>query len=101
MAGSWIKWDRGLSRKPEVIAIAAALKLDRRLVAACCMEVWEWSDDVTEDGRIEGVGGQFALSLNRSSPDSGRTSPNDSGRARSRRRPSSLAQSNATRIPRS
>lgn len=51
MAG-WIKWQKGLTRKPEVIQIAAALGVTEQHAAACCMLVWEWTDDVTTEGLI-------------------------------------------------
>jgi len=53
MAG-WIKWQKGLTRRSEVLQIAAAVKKDRRLVACACMELWEWADDETADGFIAG-----------------------------------------------
>lgn len=52
MAGHWIKWEKGLARKPEVMEIAAALGVTDQHAAACCMMVWEWADDVTVDGLI-------------------------------------------------
>lgn len=45
MAGDWIKWSKGLGRKPEVMQIAVRLKLSRHAVAGLLMEVWEWADD--------------------------------------------------------
>ena len=54
MAGDWLKWTKGLARKPEVFALSAALGLSRREVAATLMEVWEWADDcVTRMSRAE------------------------------------------------
>lgn len=52
MAGHWIKWEKGLLRKPEIMAIAAALGVSDQHAASCCMAVWEWADDVTMDGLI-------------------------------------------------
>jgi len=52
MAGEWIKWCVGFSRKPKVLAMAHALRVDRRIVAAACMELWEWADRETEDGHV-------------------------------------------------
>ncbi len=52
MAGDWIPWCKGLSRKPEVLAIAKATGQNRRWVAAALMEFWEWVDEQTEDGKI-------------------------------------------------
>jgi hypothetical protein len=45
MAGDWIKWQKGLTRKPEVLRIAATLGRSRHEVAALLCEVWEWADD--------------------------------------------------------
>jgi len=45
MAADWIKWQKGLLRKPEVIQIAARLGLSRREAGALLMEVWEWADE--------------------------------------------------------
>ena len=55
MAGHWIEWEKGLVRKPEVIRIARALGSTPQHAAACCMMVWEWAEDVTENGIISGV----------------------------------------------
>lgn len=55
MAGDWIKWTVGLTRKREVIAIAAAMNLSRREVAAMLMEIWEWADANTSTGHVPSV----------------------------------------------
>ena len=55
MAGHWIEWEKGLARKPEVLRIARKLGCTPQHAAACCMMVWEWAEDVTEDGIILGV----------------------------------------------
>jgi len=55
MAGQWIKWEKGLVRKPEVIRIARTMRCTPQHAAACCMMVWEWAEDVTEDGVIQGM----------------------------------------------
>jgi len=55
MAGQWIKWERGLVRKAEVIRIARALNSTPQHAAACCMQVWEWGEDQTTDGTIRGL----------------------------------------------
>lgn len=52
MAGHWIKWEKGLTRKPEIMAIALALGSTDAHAAGVCMTVWEWADDVTVDGLI-------------------------------------------------
>jgi len=50
MAGDWLKWVKGLTRRDEVVRIAMLLKRDRRYVASLCMEFWEWVDESTVDG---------------------------------------------------
>lgn len=55
MAGDWVVWTKGLSRKREVLAIAEATGLDRRQVAALLMEFWEWADGETSDGLLPGL----------------------------------------------
>jgi len=44
MAGDYIPWVKGLSKRREVLLMAAILGVDRRLVACSCMELWEWAD---------------------------------------------------------
>lgn len=55
MAGDWIPWNHGLSRKREIMLIARELRVDRRKAAALCMEVWEWADVETVDGFMRGM----------------------------------------------
>jgi len=55
MAGLWIEWEKGLVRKPEVMRIARIMSCTPQHAAACCMMVWEWAEDVTENGMIPGV----------------------------------------------
>lgn len=55
MAGHWIRWEKGLVRKPEVMQIARSLSISQPEAAARLMLVWEWADDVTEDGIILGA----------------------------------------------
>jgi DNA replication protein DnaT len=55
MAGLWIEWEKGLVRKPEVLRMARSMGCTPQHVAGCCMLVWEWAEDVTENGIIEGV----------------------------------------------
>lgn len=54
-AGMWVKWERGLVRKPEVMQIARVLKCTPQHAAACCMQVWEWVEDTTTDGVIKNI----------------------------------------------
>jgi len=55
MAGDYIPWQKGLIRKPEVAQIARMTGLDNFSTAARLMCVWEWIEEVTENGCIEGV----------------------------------------------
>jgi len=55
MAGHWIEWEKGLVRKPEVLRIARLMGCTPQHAAACCMMVWEWAEDVTENGIIPGI----------------------------------------------
>ena len=52
MAANWIKWVKGLAKKPEVLAMSAILGRDRFEVAGRLMQVWEWADDVSSDGSL-------------------------------------------------
>ncbi len=51
----WVKWTKGLTRKREVVAIAAALGIGRHETAARLMEVWEWADDNTTGCHVPSV----------------------------------------------
>jgi hypothetical protein len=55
MAGDWIQWVKGLSRRREVIVLAGKLGMSRREAACACMEMWEWADDETTNGNIKGI----------------------------------------------
>jgi hypothetical protein len=46
----WIKWQKGLVTKPEVMRMADLLKMDPHEVAGRLMRVWEWADEQTENG---------------------------------------------------
>jgi hypothetical protein len=50
MAGDWVVWCKGFSRKREVLAIARRTGRDRQKVACTLMEFYEWADGETEDG---------------------------------------------------
>lgn len=43
--------------------MARTLKIDRRIVAAACMELWEWADSETTDGHVPGATYDFVDSL--------------------------------------
>lgn len=56
MAGDWIKWEKGLAGKPEVLRMAAALRRSPTEIAGACMMLWEWADsNVGEDGIAQGL----------------------------------------------
>lgn len=55
MAGDWIPACKGLTRKREVLVIAAATGRSRHEVAGILLEFWEWADGETADGAISGV----------------------------------------------
>ena len=57
MAGHWIKWEKGLEQKPEVIRIAKAMRTTPLHAAAMCMRVWAWADDNCTDGVVAGFDG--------------------------------------------
>lgn len=63
MAGDWIKWCKGFSRKEEVLSISRKLNLNRRIVASACMELFEWADSETVDGHIRGTDTAFVDEL--------------------------------------
>jgi len=54
MAGFWIPWEYGLTRKREIMLIAKQQQVTPREAAACCMEVWEWAQQQSLDGLIMG-----------------------------------------------
>lgn len=56
---NWIKWVKGLSRRPEVVTISSRLKRDRCVTTVALMELWEWADGETADGFISGINGDF------------------------------------------
>lgn len=55
MAGDWIKWVKGLTKRREVAAAAHKLGVSRRELASACMELWEWADENTTDGHVRGM----------------------------------------------
>lgn len=63
MAGDWIKVEHALPEKPEVVAIAAALDLDRFAVVGRLFTIWSWFDRHTVDGNARGVTPAFLDSL--------------------------------------
>jgi hypothetical protein len=55
MAGDWIPACKGLTRKREVVVIAAATGRSRHEVAGLLLDFWEWADGESVDGSIPGV----------------------------------------------
>ena len=50
MAGDWIVWTKGLTKRIEVVQIADHMGISRYEAACHCMAVWEWADENTTDG---------------------------------------------------
>ncbi len=57
MSGFWIKWEKGLTRKPEILRMAARLMISPTQTAGSLMLVMEWLDDsvkdLSEDGHAD------------------------------------------------
>jgi len=45
MAGEWIKWVKGLAKRPEVLQMAHIMQRSRHEVAGLLCEFWEWADE--------------------------------------------------------
>lgn len=56
MAGDWIKWAKGLTRKREVVVLASKLGRDRREIAGRLMELWEWCDENLSEADFDETG---------------------------------------------
>lgn len=50
MAGDWLKVEKETPEKPEILAIAAALKIAPEEAFGRCFKVWRWADSHTVDG---------------------------------------------------
>ena len=55
MAGEWIKVDKTLLDKPEVLALADCTGLSIGHVVATLLAFWSWADDHTTDGALPHV----------------------------------------------
>ena len=55
MAGDWLKWEKRLYNKPEILATARGLGVDVATACLCWFRLWEWADDVTTTGHVSGV----------------------------------------------
>lgn len=54
MAG-WILYNKGLDRRPQVVRTMSALRVDKWRAVGAWITLWEWADDVTEDGHVPHV----------------------------------------------
>jgi hypothetical protein len=63
MAGDFIRWQKGLPRKPEVLQVASRLGVSAVTAAGHMMVLWEWADDVTIDGNVSGATAQLLDSI--------------------------------------
>ena len=59
MAGDWIKIEHTTPDKPEVVGIAARLKIDQDAVAGKLLRIWIWADQNSVDGNAMGVTESF------------------------------------------
>ncbi len=55
MAGDWIKLEHATPDKPEIVQMAATLKLDQDAVFGKCVRLWIWADQQTVDGNALSV----------------------------------------------
>ena len=55
MAGHWIPWEVGLTKKREVLVVSRLLGVTPLEAAASCMMVWEWASDQSVDGYVLGI----------------------------------------------
>ncbi len=62
----WIKWEKGLARKQEILQIAARLAIPPAHAAGCLMLVMEWLDDNVSEFSEDGHARVPLLSLNMS-----------------------------------
>ena len=49
MCAFWLKWEKGLTRKQEILQIAARLMVSPSTAAGCLMLAMEWLDDAVTD----------------------------------------------------
>ena len=52
---NWIKWEKGVWRKPEIWSTARLLQVTPAQAVLYWFRVWEWADDLTIDGWIAGI----------------------------------------------
>lgn len=59
MAGDWIKLDCTTPDKPEIVAMAAHLKIDQDAVVGKCARLWIWANQQSVDGNALNVTDSF------------------------------------------
>lgn len=59
MAGDWIKLECTTPDKPEVVAMAAFLKIDQDAVVGKCLRLWIWANQQSVDGNALNVTDSF------------------------------------------
>jgi hypothetical protein len=59
MAGDWIKLDCTTPDKPEIVAMAAHLKIDQDAVVGKCVRLWIWANQQSVDGNALNVTDSF------------------------------------------
>lgn len=55
MAGDWIKLEHATPDKPEIVSMAALLKMDQDAVFGKCIRLWIWADQQTINGNALSV----------------------------------------------
>ncbi len=51
---NWIKVNKGLHHKSEVLQVAEKLAVTEDEVVGICLRFWAWADDETDDGQLPG-----------------------------------------------
>ena len=65
MAGDWLKMEICLAEKPEVIQMAAALKMDEFDIVGRLHRIWGWADQQSQNGHAMTVTCSFLDRLTR------------------------------------
>lgn len=65
MAGDWIKMEHTTPDKPEVVGIAARLKIEQDSVTGKLSRIWIWADQNSVDGSAVGITEAFIDALTR------------------------------------
>ena len=51
----WVRWNRGLVDRREVLLVAAKMNMSKYEAAGCFMALMDWADQESYDGRLSGV----------------------------------------------